>query len=594
MNMRGDDLAKQQMKSFNETTLPNLFLNRVYRYGQKPFLYYKENNTWKHHSWHEVGELVEKYSRGMMSLGIKKGDRVCLISENRPEWVMFDLAILSIGAVTVPVYATSNLDQMTHIIEHSESNTVIVSTATLLKEIRESASLSQVKQWICLDKTTTPSKSHSPLNVIEQSAKTDSFTFYQTVSRVMPQDLATIVYTSGTTGEPKGVMLTHDNLVSNTVASAKMISISEEDISLSFLPLSHLFERTAGFLCFMYFGAKIYFAEDMNKLSENLLEVHPTILISVPRVLEKVYNKVHEEIEGRSGLVKHLFNHAIQTQNHLFKGLYETLFFGKIKRKLGGKLKFIVVGGAALTPSIGRFFEQMGVPVLQGYGLTETSPVIAVNKLHNNRIGTVGYVLDNLEVKLSDDDEILVKGPSIMQGYYKNEKATREAFTEDGFFKTGDIGEYQGGLLKITDRKKELIVTSGGKKVAPQPIENELVHFPMIDQVCLVGEGMKTIGALIVPNESYVMKTASRLGLDASDYKKLLQNVAIRDEIQKIVDQVNHRLSNFEQIKNFFLVAEPFGQQNDELTLTLKLKRKNIFHHYEREIQSMFSDSSRS
>jgi len=574
------------MKSFTETTLPNLFFNRVYQFGPKPFIHYKLENQWKHYTWHELGETVEKLGRGLLALGYKKGDRICLISENRPEWVMFDLAILSIGAVTVPVYATSTPDQMAHIIDHSEASMVIVSKADILEKIQQH-SHAKVKRWICFDKDTS-AHCKNLMWVIEQSKNVDNFTFFQTIAQVAAGDLATIVYTSGTTGEPKGVMLSHENIVSNTIASAKMISIQENDISLSFLPLSHLFERMAGFFCFMYFGAKIYFAEDINKVADNLLEVHPTVLISVPRVLEKVYNKVFEDIEGRSKLVKKLFAHALKTRNPLFQGIYTSLFFQKIRNKMGGNLKFVVVGGAALNPTIGLFFERVGIPVLQGYGLTETSPVIAVNKLHNNRIGTVGYVLDNLEVKLSEDDEILVKGPSVMMGYYKNEKATQEAFTDDGFFKTGDIGDYKGGLLKITDRKKELIVTSGGKKIAPQPIENALTHFPIIDQVCLVGEGMKTIGALIVPHQSLILKMATRFGIDTSDYVSVLQHKDIRHEIQKIIDQVNLNLSSYQQIKNFRLIAEPFSQENDMLTLTLKLKRKNIFRRYKAEIESIF------
>ena len=575
------------MKSFTETTIPNLFLNRVYRFGSKPFLYYKHDDQWKHYTWRELGETVESLARGLLALGLKKGDRICLISENRPEWVMFDLAILSIGAVSVPIYATSTPEQIAHIIEHSEASMVVVSKAPILEKIQQSVH-AKVKHWVCFDKP-IPTNCSTLISIIEQSKKVDRFTFFEIVAQVLPNDLATIVYTSGTTGEPKGVMLSHQNIVSNTVASAKMIPIGEEDLSLSFLPLSHLFERVAGFFCFMYFGAKIYFAQDINKVPENILEVRPTILISVPRVLEKVYNKVFEEIENKNNIVKHLFAHALKTNNPIFKNLYSLIFFQKIRDKMGGRLKFVVVGGAAFNPTIGLFFERVGIPVLQGYGLTETSPVISVNKLHNNRMGTVGYVLDNLEVKLSQDDEILVKGPSVMMGYYKNEKATQEAFTEDGFFRTGDIGDYKGGLLKITDRKKELIVTSGGKKIAPQPIENELVHQPLIDQVCLVGEGMKTIGALIVPNQNLIHKLAVKYGINISNYASVLERPEIRGEIQKIVDQVNFGLSTYQQIKNFKLLTEPFSQENDQLTLTLKLKRKNIFKHYHAQIEALFT-----
>lgn len=577
------------MKAFTETTLPNLFLNRAYRYGTKPFLYYKANNEWKHYTWHEISEYVEKIGRGLLAMGIKKDDKICLISENRPEWVMFDLAILSIGAVTVPVYSTSTPEQIGQIIEHSESVMTIVSKLDQLEQIKSKGSFGKVKHWICFEKNESKAKYPSLVSIVEHSKHVDGFTFYQTLSKVEPSQLATIVYTSGTTGDPKGVMLSHENMVSNTIASAKMISISESDISLSFLPLSHLFERTGGFFCFVYFGATIYYAEDMQKIPENLLEVRPTILITVPRVLEKFYNRVFENIENQGSFTQKLFRHALKTKNSFFLNLYSKIFFSKIRDRMGGRIKFIVSGGAALTTGIARFYEQIGIPVLQGYGLTETSPVIAVNRLKDNRIGTVGHVLDNLEVKLSDDHEILVKGPSIMLGYFKNEQATRDVFTADGFFKTGDIGEYSEGFLKITDRKKELIVTSGGKKIAPQPIENELLHHPIIDQVCLVGEGMKTIGALVVPNRTYVSKVAGKMQIDDSDYKKLLERQEILGEFQKIINGVNVNLPSYEQIKIFKLIAEPFSQENNELTPTLKLRRKNIFEHYQPEIDAMFS-----
>ncbi|MCC7460685.1 MAG: AMP-binding protein, partial [Proteobacteria bacterium] len=273
------------MKSFTETTLSNLFFNRVYKHGNKPFLHYKDGTDWKPVTWRELGESVERVARGLLAQGIKKGDKICLISENRPEWVMFDLAILSIGAVTVPVYPTSTPEQIAHIIEHSESKMVLVSKADHLETIRNSASYNQVKMWVCFDNANTLSNCRTPLWLMEQCKSVDNFTFFQTMSKVETGDLATIVYTSGTTGEPKGVMLSHENIVSNTIASAKMIAITEEDISLSFLPLSHLFERMAGFFCFMYFGATIYFAENMEAVAKNLPEVRPTIFISVPRVL---------------------------------------------------------------------------------------------------------------------------------------------------------------------------------------------------------------------------------------------------------------------------------------------------------------------
>lgn len=576
------------MKAFTETTLANLFLNRVYRFRDKPFLHYKVSQDWKQWTWKDLGHRVETLARGLMAMGITNGTHVCLMAENCPEWVMFDLAILSIGAVTVPIYATTEIDQAAHIVKHSDAKTMIVSTKDILEKIRSQKSSSEIKNWICFEKDES---ALSVEEVLEKANKIDPFTYYQQVCTVQSSDVATIVYTSGTTGDPKGVMLSHENILSNTISSTKIIEIHHDDISLSFLPLSHMFERMAGFFCFIYFGAEIYFAEDLTKIPENLLEVRPTVFITVPRMLEKFYNRVHENIESRNSLIRKMFYHAFKTTNPIFLSLYSKMFFQKIRDRLGGRIRFVVSGGAALTPSIARFFDKAGVPVLQGYGLTETSPVISFNPLEDNRIGTVGHVLDNLEVKLTDDSEILVKGPSVMMGYYKDPKATKEAFTEDGFFKTGDIGELHQGILTITDRKKELIVTSGGKKVAPQPIENELLHHPIIDQVCLVGEGMKTIGALIVPNQSYLMKTAHQLQL-LDDYPKLLQRQEIHKQIQSVVDQVNQRLSSFQQIKNFKLLAEPFSQENHELTPTMKLRRKNIFQHYQKDIQALFDTAN--
>jgi long-chain acyl-CoA synthetase len=576
------------LKTFTETTLPNLFLNRVYRFGIKPFIYYKAEGQWHNHTWEDLGEKVERIGRGLLALGIKKDSKVCIISENRPEWMFFDLAILSIGGVTVPIYPTSTPEQLAHIIDHSEAEAVIVSTQALLKDAQKNAS-SKKRLWICLEES-GDNQAISLNDVMHECKKVDVFTFYQILSRVQPEDLATIVYTSGTTGDPKGVMLTHDNIVSNTIASARAISIAETDHSLSFLPMSHMFERMAGFFCFMYFGACIHIAESIQTIPENLLEVKPTILISVPRVLEKFYNKVFENIESKSKFTQKLFHHALKTDNSLFIALYEAIFFKKIRAKMGGQIKFVVTGGAALTPTIATFFQRVGIPVLQGYGLTETSPVISVNRLASNKIGTVGEVLDNLEVKLSDDEEILVKGPSIMKGYYKNEKATQEVMTADGFFKTGDVGDFQNGILKITDRKKEIIVTSGGKKIAPQPIENELARFPIIDQVCLVGEGMKTIGALIVPNPNYIHKMAAQFQMGEKDYSKILQREEIQREIQKKVDEVNHHLSTYQQIKKFVLIPEPFSLENHQLTPTLKPRRKIIFEYYQQAISSMFAN----
>ncbi|MCB0327299.1 MAG: long-chain fatty acid--CoA ligase, partial [Bdellovibrionales bacterium] len=516
------------------STLANLLLYRAFRSSEKVALSYKKNQEWESITWKHFARLVENVSRHLIDAGIQAGDKVVLFSHNRYEWVVADLAIMSVGGVSVPIYATNTPKQANYILEHSEAKLAFASDVESIHSIQALRQEEGQKElmWVSFDPFSDLERGIRYYKDFEKpNAKSISLDYFNAVKKIKADDLATIIYTSGTTGQPKGVMLSHNNIISNAVAAEHIIDVGVLDSTLSFLPLSHALERMAGLYTVILFGGKINFAESIHKMPQNLLETKPTLLVCVPRVLEKVYNKVHEKLGEQSGLIRAMFRYAVSLSKKdslnvfekVLAAFFDQLFFRKVRQSLGQRIRYIICGGAALTPSIAQFFKAAKINVLEGYGLTETSPVITVNRPEKNKIGTVGPCIEHVNIRLSEEGEILVKGPNVMLGYYRDEKATREVFTEDGYFRTGDIGELdEDGYLKITDRIKELIITSGGKKIAPAPIENELNSQSMIEQACLVGEGQKTIGALIVPNFEFLEKRARKMGITASTPRELL------------------------------------------------------------------------
>ncbi|HDH97320.1 MAG TPA: long-chain fatty acid--CoA ligase, partial [Proteobacteria bacterium] len=427
------------------------------------------------------------------------------------------------------------------------------------------------------------------------------------LTEIDPDDLASLIYTSGTTGDPKGVMLTHRNFLSNVESAMKVMPIRSDDVALSFLPLSHSLERMAGHFTMVYAGVTIAYAESLDKLPQNLREVKPTVLISVPRIYEKVDARIRENVEKSGPVKKAIFDWALGVGRRVSQlkqqkrpvplplklqlALADKLVFSKLKEAVGGRIRYFVSGGAPLAKEIAEFFHAAGMLICEGYGLTETSPVLTANTPDAYKFGTVGKPFPGVEIKIADDGEILAKGPNVMKGYYKKPEATKEAFDEEGWFHTGDVGEFdEDGFLRITDRKKELIVTSGGKNIAPQPIENMLKMNKFIEQVCLIGDRRKFISAIVVPNFEALEAWAKQQGIEFSNREELVRNPKVVELYSRAIDEVNSKLAKYETIKKFVLSPIEFTQENKMLTPTLKVRRKVVMQKFANEIESMYAE----
>lgn len=592
-----------------DKNLASLFQNRAYKYRSRPLLGSKSGNHWHWMSWDEAAASVEKAGRALISLGIQPQDKVAILAENRVEWILADLAIQSVGAVSVPIYTTSATEQVEYILAHSGARVVLVSALpsnpTFQRDIHANLTgLAGVEKIVAFDLVTDYAAHPKWLfwdNFLGLGAAVPAQDFYARIEGVGAQSISTIIYTSGTTGRPKGVMLTHFNIITNCHYACKEIPADDTDMTVSFLPLSHAFERTGGFYGMLHIGARIAYAQSINTIAQDIQETHPTLLFCVPRILEKIHGSVWDEVQRRPGIVRQAFRHALALADRqgrlgpferaLF-GLYRRAFFAKIMQKLGGRTRFIIAGGAKLNPKIASFFGQIGIPVYQGYGLTETSPVISVNGPGKNKIGSVGQPIKGADVKIAEDGEILVRGALIMKGYYKDEKATADVMDSNGFFHTGDIGHLdEEGYLFITDRKKELIVTSGGKKIAPQAIENLLQESPWIEQACVVGEGEKYLSAILVPNRVALGKWAAEKGWTLGHDGAGLDRPDVRALFQSTLDTVNGQLAAFETVKKFILSDKEFSIERDLLTPTLKLKRKNILSAYAEPIARLYAEA---
>ena len=570
-------------------------------YQQKHFpletaLATKVNGEWVKLSTNQYLDQANKISRGLLRLGIKPNDKIAVISSNnRNEWNIMDIGILQIGAQNVPVYPTISEQEYEYVINHSESIYCFVSDKEVLNKVNAIKENTHLKEVYSFDEIEACKNWKEVLDLGEDLSNQDEV--QQRMDAVTTKDLATLIYTSGTTGKPKGVMLSHENIVSNVIGSAPRVPFDFGTYTaLSFLPVCHVFERMILYL-YQYYAVSIYFAESIDMLSENLKEVKPNVITAVPRLLEKVYDKIIAKGSSAGGIKTGLFNWALSLGHQYepygangswyeFKlGIARKIVFSKWKEGLGGNIELIVSGSAALQPRLARVFAAAGIPVMEGYGLTETSPVIAVNdeKDHNFKIGTVGKPIKNCEVKIAEDGEILAKGPSVMMGYYKDEEKTKLVLTEDHYFHTGDIGEIDAdGFLKITDRKKEMFKTSGGKYVAPQLLENIMKQSQFIEQIMVVGEGEKMPAALIQPNFDFVREWASRKNIDLGDKseKEIANNQLVIDRIQQDIDFYNKNFGHWEQVKTFKLTPEVWTVEDGHLTPTMKVKRKNVKEKY--------------
>ena len=555
----------------------------------------KYNGEWQSLSTEDFYQKVQQVSRSLVKLGVKKGDKIALIStNNRTEWCIMDLGILQLGAVTVPIYPTITGPEYQYVLNHSESQYCFISDAEILEKLNTvRKDISKLKEVYSFDSIPNCSSWTSLLSE-EEDSKTQELVEAAKVA-VDPEDLATIIYTSGTTGVPKGVMLNHHNIVSNVLSSSKRLPLDiGKTHALSFLPVCHIYERVILYI-YYYKGIGIYFAESIEKISENLQEVQPYFMTAVPRLLEKVYDKIYAKGAELDGIKKKLFYWAVDLglryEPYGANGfLYELklkiarkLIFSKWKAALGGNLHTISSGSVALQPRLARVFSAAGITISEGYGLTETAPVLTVSDINNKglKFGCVGKPIDGVEIKIAEDGEILCKGPNVMQGYYKDEKKTAEVI-QNGYFHTGDIGEIDAdGFLKITDRKKQLFKTSGGKYIAPQLIENKMKQSLFIEQIMVIGEGQKMPAALIQPSFEYIATWIEdqKLNIDSSP-KAICSCQEVKDAIQKDIDEYNPTFGKWEQVKKFELTPELWSIELGHLTPTMKVKRKAVKKRY--------------
>jgi long-chain acyl-CoA synthetase len=589
-------------------TIGQLFINTIRSYPKDDLLKSKVDGAYVSLSSQAVWDRVKSLSLGFRALGLRPGEKLVILSENRPEWTMTDFAALAMGAITVPIYPTLMPEQIKYIINDSDARIVVCSNRDLWLKIEAvKKDLPAVAHYVMID----PEAVEGVWALTEVMDKGKSFAqgrpddFETTAAAVKPDDLASIIYTSGTTGVPKGVMLTHANFVSNIKVLRSVIEFTDRDVILSFLPLSHVLERMCTF-AFLYTGATIAYAESIETVAENLIEVRPTIMVSVPRLFDKIYVRVTDQVLAGSALKKNIFFWALnvgkkhgqakinrQPINGLLKfqyGLANKLVFSKILEKTGGHVRFFVSGGAPLSKDIAEFFYAAGLTVLEGYGLTETSPVIACNTFEKIRFGTVGPVIPGVEVKFAADGEILMRGPNLMKGYYKMEAETKEAI-EDGWFHTGDIGYLDGdGFLVITDRKKDLIVTAGGKNVAPQPIENILKSNPYIANAVVVGVNRKFISALIVPDFDKLEAYARAGSIPFADRAELIAREDIRNFLLAEVTRSTPSLAPYERIRKISLLERDFEIEEGEITPTLKVRRGIVERKYKGLIDKLYQD----
>ncbi len=542
-------------------------------------------------------------SRGLIAFGVEPGDMVAMASSNRIEWNIFDIAIQQVGAIVVPLYPNISVNDYRYIFKDCEAKICCVGNQELYDKIQSIRSeIPSLEHLFTFDKIDgIPNWTQIEL----KAESVDEGLVRSRMDVVKQEDLATIIYTSGTTGNPKGVMLSHKNILSNVEACIEPIPADQHSKVLSFLPVCHIYERMLHYL-YMYLGCSIHFAESMETIGENIREVKPDVFSAVPRLIEKVYDKIIAKGDELTGIKRKLFFWAAGLaerfdntgKNSIFFSIQlaiaRKLIFSKWKEALGGNVRAIASGSAALQPRLARIFLAAEIPILEGYGLTETSPVVSVNSFQKGiRMGCVGALIDGVQVQIASDGEILVKGPNVMMGYYKLPEATAEAIDDTGWFHTGDIGEFrEGKYLKITDRKKEIFKTSGGKYIVPQAMENKFKESRFIEQIVVIGEGEKFPSALIVPSYSFLKEWAKRHAHPFENLSnvELIVQKEVKDRIQEEIDHFNLSFGNWEQIKKFVLLPKELSIESEELTPTLKLKRKNILKRYQTEYNQIYSE----
>ncbi|HEX9001108.1 MAG TPA: long-chain fatty acid--CoA ligase [Blastocatellia bacterium] len=595
-------------------TINELFSQAVDRRVGKAVMSYKRDKKWLDITGEQLNERVRSLALGLHQLGVRFGDRVALLAESCPEWSMTDYGILSAGAVNVPIYPTQAVDQVAFILRNSGARILFVGSNKLLRRIQpalDSLKKQERPQIILFEPARETADNVITLDSLvkrgaEELSKQPKL-YEELAGQATPEDIATIIYTSGTTGEPKGVVLTHRNLVSNAQQSGKVFDISDRDVALSFLPLSHVFERTVLYI-YLSFGVQICYARGVETVAEDIKEVRPTIVTAVPRLFERIYATINKRAAEATPMQQKIFHRAVEVGREvailkdqrksvpwrlsLELKLLDKLVFTKWRAAVGGRIRFFVAGGAALSPELAYIFAGAGITILQGYGLTETSPVVSFNRPMDNRVGTIGPAIPGVRVRIAEDGEILVQGDNVMQGYYELPEETERALQryEDGvWFHTGDIGTMdQDGYIRITDRKKDLIKTSLGKYIAPQPIENMIRTIPMVEQAIVIGNARKFAAALIVPAFDSLRAYAKSLNIETKDYKDLARHPRIIEYFKKKVDEVTRELAPHEKIKKIALLDQEFSVEGGELTPTLKVRRKFVEDKHREVINSLY------
>lgn len=614
--------TREPLMANEPTTLVEVLERALSEHARPDTLSYKRDGEWRAVSSEEFSSRMRSIALGLHALGLRRGDRAAILSESSPEWVLADAGCLQAGVVDVPIYPTLSPSQACYIMRDAGARVLFVQNREAHDRFKQAiGECPSLKEVVLMT-------GDAASDAASDDAGSRSMTLAQLEERgreldgerpelagelarsVAPEDLATIIYTSGTTGEPKGVMLTHSNVVSNLIDTSDQLAFTPQDVMLSVLPLSHIFERGAMYM-YIHHGARVFFAEAIDRIGDNIREVRPTVVVAVPRLFEKIYARIQEKAAeggrakaallawavdvGKRWARHHAWGETVPALLALQHKVATRLVFSKWKEATGGRIRIFVSGGAALPEEIGYIFYGAGLPIVQGYGLTETSPVITVNPPEDNRIGLAGRPIRNVEVRIAEDGEIETRGPNVMLGYYNKPDATREVFTEDGWFKTGDIGSLErDDYLRITDRKKELFKTSGGKYIAPAPIEQRIKESRFVNQVVLVGNGRKFPAALIYPDWEMLRSYAALKNLDAKTPTDFCRHPRIIDLFQRQIDQLTSDLSRYERVKRVALIERELTVEGGELTPTLKVKRRVVDEKYRDVIDRLYVDAESS
>lgn len=586
-------------------TLAESFERQARKYGSRVLLRSKPGKTWQDHSWSEISDAAARLRGGLIGMGVKPGDRIAILAENCPQWVIVDQATLGAGAVVVPLYTTNGPEETTHVLNDSDTQIVAAHGDEMLKKILALApNLPNLRTIIATHPAATPTAPTNGGPNVTTLAAASAGTPAAPIEGSR-EDLATFIYTSGTTGVSKGVMLTHGNVLCNAEDSLEMLGLNETDTTLSFLPVAHSFERTAGHYTVMLAGGTIAYAEGLGQIASNLLEINPTVVLTVPRLLEVIYGRVMKTVESSPAFRQRMFHAAIAVGTRaaqyrargasvpphlaLPMALFRKIVFARVRSLFGTRLRYLISGGAPLPIEINRFLSAAEVPIVEGYGLTEAAPVVSVNLHGQNKLGTVGRSLRRVEAKTASDGELLLHGPNVMKGYYKREQETGETVDSEGWLHTGDIAAIDPeGYIKITDRKKEIIVLSGGKNVSPAYVENKLTNDKYIAQACVFGDRQKHLGALIVPDMENLADFVKENGLEGKSAEEIAESPALRKLIQQRISEVNRQVSDVEAVVRFKLLPRQFTQESGELTPSLKVRRRMVAQHYKNDVSGLF------